>query len=125
MATAARASGVRAWTACATPRRARRHPTALDAAAGYRLDPERPRDPAGVRLEEAEAAVIRDLFARFADEGAAVAALVQHLHRLGIPSPRGHRSWSTSVLRNVLSNPVYLGQVFANRLRRHPAERRR
>ena len=92
---------------------------------GYRLDPERPRDPAGVRLDEAEAAVIRDLFARFADEGAPVTALVQHLHRLGIPSPRGHRSWSTSVLRNLLSNPVYLGQVFANRLHRHPAERRR
>ena len=92
---------------------------------GYRLDPERPRDPAGVRLDEAEAAVVRGLFARFADEGAAVTALVQHLHRLGIPSPRGHRSWSTSVLRNVLSNPVYLGQVFANRLHRRPAERRR
>src|SRR4051794_32471613 len=70
---------------------------------GYRLDPERPRDPTGVRLDEAEAAVVRDLFARFTDEGAAVTALVQHLHRLGIPSPRGHRSWSTSVLRNLLS----------------------
>src|SRR5215217_8672857 len=75
---------------------------------GYRLDPGRPRDPAGVRLDHAEAAVVRDLFARFADEGATVIALVQRLHRLGIRSPRGHRSWSTSVLRNVLSNPVYL-----------------
>src|ERR687883_394297 len=28
-------------------------------------------------------------------------------------------------LRGVLTNPVYLGQVFANRLRPHPAERRR
>ncbi|WP_336492799.1 recombinase family protein, partial [Methylobacterium nigriterrae] len=36
---------------------------------GYRLDPDRPRDPAGVRLDEAEAAVVRDLFARFTDEG--------------------------------------------------------
>jgi site-specific DNA recombinase len=30
---------------------------------GYRLDPDRPRDPAGVRIDEAEAAVVRDLFA--------------------------------------------------------------
>src|SRR4051812_7942407 len=92
---------------------------------GYRLDPERPRDPAGVRLDEAEAAVVRDLFAWFADEGAAVFTLVQRLHRLGIASPRGHRTWSPSSLRGVLTNPVYLGQVFANRLRTHPAERRR
>jgi site-specific DNA recombinase len=92
---------------------------------GYRLDPERPRDPAGVRLDEAEAAIVRDLFARFTDEGTAVTALVQHLHHLGIPSPRGHRRWCTTVLRSVLSNPIYLGQVFANRLRRHPAEQRR
>ena len=33
---------------------------------GYRLDPDRPRDPAGVRLDEAEAAVVRDLFAWYA-----------------------------------------------------------
>jgi site-specific DNA recombinase len=92
---------------------------------GYRLDPERPRDPTGVRLDEAEATVVRDLFARFADEGMAVTALVQHLHRLGIPSPRGHRNWSRPALRNVLSNPIYLGQVIANRLRMPPAERRR
>jgi site-specific DNA recombinase len=92
---------------------------------GYRLDPERPRDPAGVRVEEAEAAVVRDLFARFADEGATVIALVQRLHRPGIASPRGHRGWSPSALRGVLTNPTYLGQVFANRLRARPAERRR
>ena len=92
---------------------------------GYRLDPERPRDPAGVRLDEAEAAVVRDLFTWFADEGTAVTALVQRLHRLGIPSPRARGTWSASALRGVLSNPIYLGQVFANRLRTRPAERRR
>jgi DNA invertase Pin-like site-specific DNA recombinase len=78
---------------------------------GYRLDPERPRDPAGVHLDEAEAAVVRDLFAWFADEGAAVFTLVQRLHRLGLASPRGHQTWSPSSLRGVLSNPLYLGQV--------------
>src|SRR5436305_10904842 len=35
---------------------------------GYRLDPDRPRDPAGVRLNEAEAAVVRDLFAWYGDD---------------------------------------------------------
>jgi site-specific DNA recombinase len=92
---------------------------------GYRLDPERPRDPAGVRLDETEAAVVRDLFTWFADEGATVFALMQRLHRLGIASPRERRSWTLSSLRHVLTNPVYLGQVFANRLRARPRERRR
>jgi site-specific DNA recombinase len=32
---------------------------------GYRVDPARPRDPAGVRLEPAEAAVGAELFARY------------------------------------------------------------
>jgi site-specific DNA recombinase len=91
---------------------------------GYRLDPERPRDPAGVRLDEAEAAVVRDLFAWFADEGATILALTQRLARLGLASPRGHRTWNASALRGVLTNPTYLGQVFANRARTRPAERR-
>ena len=55
---------------------------------GYRVDPERPRDPAGVRLDEAEAAVVRDLFAWFVDEGASVCELARRLrsswHRLAI-----------------------------------------
>jgi site-specific DNA recombinase len=81
---------------------------------GYRLDPDRPGDPAGVRLDEAEAAVVRDLFAWYVDEGVTVMALVQRLGRLGIASPRGRPNWSPSTLRGVLTNPIYLGQVFGN-----------
>jgi site-specific DNA recombinase len=91
----------------------------------YRLAPERPRDPAGVRLDHAEAAVVRDLFAWVADEGATILALTQRLDRLGIVSPRGQRTWNASALRGVLTNPTYLGQAFANRVRTRPAERRR
>ena len=92
---------------------------------GYRLDPERPRDPAGVRLDEAEAGVVRDLFVWFVDESQSIYALQRRLDQLGIASPRGHRLWSTSALHGVLTNPTYLGQVFANRARARPAERRR
>jgi len=92
---------------------------------GYRLDPDRPRDPAGVRLDEAEAAVVRDLFVWFADEGQSIYALQRRLDRMGIASPRGHRPWSTSALHGVLTNPTYVGQVFANRVRARPAEQRR
>src|SRR3712207_366482 len=92
---------------------------------GYRVDPGRPRDPAGVRLDEAEAAVVRDLFGWFADEGASVCELTRRLHRLGIASPSGLEGWHFSTVRNVLNNPVYFGQVFGNRLRARPVQRRR
>jgi len=92
---------------------------------GYRLDPDRPRDPAGVRLDEAEAAVVRDLFAWFADEGATIYELRRRLDQFGVVSPRGCRTWNGSALHGVLTNPTYLGQVFANRVRARPAERRR
>jgi site-specific DNA recombinase len=92
---------------------------------GYRLDPERPRDPAGVRLDETEAAVVRDLFTWFADEGMPIYGLQRRLDQLWIVSPRGHRSWNSSALHGILTNPTYLGQIFANRVRARPAERRR
>ena len=91
---------------------------------GYRVDPERPRDPAGVRQDEAEAAVARDLFAWF-DEGASVCELARRLRGLGIVSPSGLSSWHLSTVRGLLTNPVYTGQVFGNRLRTRPVERRR
>src|SRR3712207_6909100 len=49
----------------------------------------------------------------------------QRLAGLGIASPRGCPTWNASALRGVLTTPAYVGQVFANRVRRHPAARRR
>ena len=92
---------------------------------GYCLDPDRPRDPAGVRIDEAEAAVVRNLFVWYADEGATILALIRHLAQLGIPSPKGCPTWSPSALRGLLTNPAYTGQVFANRGRMNPSRTRR
>jgi site-specific DNA recombinase len=92
---------------------------------GYRLDPDRPRDPAGVRVDEAEAAIVRDIFAWYTDEGATLIAIAQRLQRLGILSPRGQPTWSRSMLRAVLTNRTYLGQVFANQMRTEPSKTRR
>jgi hypothetical protein len=46
---------------------------------GYRVDPARPRDPAGVRLEPAEAAVVAELFSSYLQEGKSLKAVTQHL----------------------------------------------
>ena len=92
---------------------------------GYRLDPDRPRDPSGVRIDEAQAAVVRNLFAWYADEGATILALIRRLKRLGVASPRGCPTWSPSALRCLLTNPSYTGQVFANRMRTSASQTRR
>src|SRR4029450_1679160 len=88
------------------------------------LDPDRPRDPAGVRLDEAQAALVRDLFAWYGDEGATLLGLRKRLLQLGIASPQGHRTWSSAALHGLLTTPTYTGQVFANRVRTVPARMR-
>jgi site-specific DNA recombinase len=82
---------------------------------GYRLDPDRPRDPAGVTVEPAEAVVVQELFTRFIEDHASLFSLARHLRALGVASPTGRPQWSPTALRNLLTNPCYAGQVFAGR----------
>jgi site-specific DNA recombinase len=92
---------------------------------GYRLHPERPRDPAGVRLEPAEAALVAEIFAWYLQEGSSLMDLAKHLYDLKIPSPSGKSRWGVASLRGILTNPVYRGQVYAGRFRYHPPRVRR
>ena len=78
---------------------------------GYRLDPERPRDPALVRLETSEAVVVAELFAWYSQLGRSLFGLARHLKDLAIPSPSGKPHWSLATLRGILTNPTYTGQV--------------
>ena len=84
---------------------------------GYRLDPERPRDPAGVRVEAAEAAVVQELFATYIEEGTGLIGLAKVLSRRGIVTPNGHARWNSATVRGILTNPSYTGQVYAGRSR--------
>jgi site-specific DNA recombinase len=92
---------------------------------GYRLDPDRPRDPAGVTVEPAEAAVVQDLFASYIEAHQSLFGLARHLQALGIASPSGRPHWSTATLRGILVNPTYTGQVYAGRWRARAARIRR
>ena len=73
---------------------------------GYRVHPDRPRDPAGVELEPTEGAVVQELFRRYAQDQETLEGLSKYLLHLGIKSPRGKRRWSSATLRGVLSNPT-------------------
>jgi site-specific DNA recombinase len=84
---------------------------------GYQVDPDRPRDPTGVQVGEAEAAAVREMFAFYLEEGSTLFGLVNHLHTLGVASPTGQTYWSTATVRGILTNPAYTGQVYAGRTR--------
>jgi site-specific DNA recombinase len=92
---------------------------------GYRADPDRPRDPAGVHADPAEAATVAELFRWYADEGRSFMAVVQRLHDLGVRSPSGREYWGVATVRGVRTNPTYTGTAYANRTRVRAARVRR
>jgi site-specific DNA recombinase len=92
---------------------------------GYRSDPDRPRDPAGVRLDEEKAAVVAEIFAMYLEEGASLCGVSKKLRARGIRSPRGREVWTVSSLRWILTNPVYTGMVYAGRMHHRPPQIRR
>ena len=92
---------------------------------GLRLDPDRPRDPAGVWVEESEAAIVREIYALYIQDSYSLQGVASHLQQQGVPTPSGKKIWSISTLRAILRQPAYLGQVYARRYRYRPARIRR
>src|SRR3954451_1192421 len=92
---------------------------------GYRVDPEHPRDPAGVRMEESEAAIVREMFAWYADESHSFCSLARLLEERGIRTSTGLVRWNLASIRCLLTNPAYAGQVYGNRWHRRGTLERR
>jgi site-specific DNA recombinase len=55
----------------------------------YRVDPVRPRDPAGVRSEASEAAVVKQIFEWYLEESTSLLMVLERLRSANIPSPNG------------------------------------
>jgi site-specific DNA recombinase len=92
---------------------------------GLRVDPDRPRDPAGVKPDEAKAAMVAEIFAAYLEPGMSLFGVSRHLREMGVPTPRGGKAWSTATLRGILTNPVYVGKIYAGRVRYRPPRIRR
>jgi site-specific DNA recombinase len=92
---------------------------------GYRLNPDRPRDPTGLTLDPAEAVVIRQIFAWYAEEHTSLEQVARQLQAQGVPTPSGKQIWSLCTLHNILSQPTYTGQVYAERFTSRPPRIRR
>jgi site-specific DNA recombinase len=92
---------------------------------GYRADPERPRDPRGLRVEESEGVVVQQIFARYLEEGATLCGLAKRLTDEQIPTPTGQPCWSGASVRGLLRNPAYTGTAYANHTQAVPARQRK
>jgi site-specific DNA recombinase len=92
---------------------------------GYRLDPERPRDAAAVRVEPAEAALVAQLFDWYLEPQATIYRLARRLTELGVVTTRGKPRWNTASVRGILRNPAYAGRALTNRTRVAPARQRK
>jgi site-specific DNA recombinase len=92
---------------------------------GYRTDPERPRDPAGLRVEEYEAAIVRQMFAWYLEQGTTLGTIARRLTEGGVLTPTGKISWSRSTTRGILKNHACVGNAYGHCTYLAPAKSRR
>jgi site-specific DNA recombinase len=76
---------------------------------GYRYL--RKTDHAGAvyEINQGEAALVAEMFRRYADEGASIADLARWLTSQGVPTRTGKHRWDRSVIWGMLRNPAYAG----------------
>jgi site-specific DNA recombinase len=91
---------------------------------GYRVDPARPRDPTGVCVEPAEAAIVAEMFVHYAQGGQTLLGMAKHLTEHQVPTSSGKSRWNPGSVRSILTNPVYTGTVYIGRTHATPAQRR-
>jgi site-specific DNA recombinase len=58
-----------------------------------------------------EAAVVTELFTRYADGGVAIAELTRWMSGLGVPTRTGKPGWDRSTVWGMLRNPAYAGRA--------------
>jgi site-specific DNA recombinase len=70
-----------------------------------------------VRVSEVQAAVVRQLFAWYMENGASLSSVVNKLFEHGVTSPTGQPRWRHTTVRFLLRNPAYTGTLYACRAR--------
>ena len=76
---------------------------------GYRYIRKTAESAAQYEILEHEAALVTEMFRRYADDGATIADLARWLGSQGIPTRTGKHRWDRSVIWGMLRNPAYAG----------------
>jgi site-specific DNA recombinase len=92
---------------------------------GYQVDPQKPRDPAGLRLDGYAVLIVQQIFAWYLEAGNSLSSIAKRLTASSIPTPTGKGCWSTSSVRCILQNSVYTGKAYGNCTHYVPSRRRR
>ena len=82
---------------------------------GYRYEPRRDGRPGRLVVDEAEAAMVRQLYGWVADEGLSVRQCGRRLNEGPWVTRSGRALWSLSVVYHIVSDPVYAGTAYVNR----------
>jgi site-specific DNA recombinase len=78
---------------------------------GYRYVRKNDHAGAGYEIVEHEAALVAELFRRYADDGASIAELTRWLTHHGVATRTGKSRWDRSVIWGMLRNPAYAGKA--------------
>src|SRR5690349_21195155 len=78
---------------------------------GYRYIRKNAHTGAAYEIVEHEAALVAELFRRYADDGASIVELARWLSEQGVPTRTGKHRWDRSVVWGMLRNPAYAGRA--------------
>ncbi len=78
---------------------------------GYRYIRKTPEAGARYEILQHEAALVAEMFRRYADDGATIADLARWLTSLGVATRTGKHRWDRSVVWGMLRNPAYQGRA--------------
>jgi len=84
---------------------------------GYRYLRKSPECGASYEIVEHEAALVAELFRRYADEGASLADLTRWMSESGTLTRTGKTRWDRSVIWGMLRNPAYAGRAVFGKTR--------
>lgn len=65
-------------------------------------------------INQNEAAIVKEIFRLYTLENATLSSVVKQLNNLNL-KPRTAKEWTTSSIRDILSNPTYIGKLAWNR----------
>ena len=112
---------------CRRGKRHRAHQGAVNvlsgAPYGYRYVRKTETSAAYYEVLEAEAALVRQIFARYTEQGWSINAIARWLNEAQVPTRTGTARWERSTVWGLLRNPAYAGHACYGKTTPHPRQR--